>query len=40
MVTMAMGIIWMSYRGLHMLTGSLPEEKHSKPSHMARFGNN
>ena len=26
MVTKAIDVIWMSYRGPHMLTGSLPEE--------------
>ena len=40
MVTRAMDIIWMPYRGPHMLTGSLPEDSHSKSSHVARFRNN
>ena len=35
-----MDIIWMSYRDPHMLTGSLPEDSHSKSSPVARFGNN
>ena len=39
-VTRAQDFVWMSYRGAHMPTGSLPEDIHPKPSHIVRLGNN
>ena len=40
MVTRPLYFVWMSYRGTHMLTGSLPEDGHSKSFNTARLGNN
>ena len=39
LVTRVMELIWMSYRGAHMLTDSLLEDSYLKSSHIARFGN-
>ena len=39
-VTNALHFLWMSYRGAHMLTGSLLEDSYPKYSHTVRPGNN
>ena len=39
-VTRALEFLWMFCRGAHMFTGSLPEDNHTKCSHIARLGNN
>ena len=38
MGTKALHLVWMSYRGRYMLTGSLPENSHLKSSHKAILG--
>ena len=40
MAIRALYFVWMSYRGTHMLTASLPEDSHSKSSNTVRLGNN
>ena len=35
----ALDFVWMSYRGAHMLTDSLPEGSHPKSSHIVRLSN-
>ena len=37
MVARAQVFVWMSYRGAHMLTGSVPEASYPKSSHIARL---
>ena len=40
MVTRALDFVWMSYRGPHMLFGSLSEYSHRMSCHTAKLGNN
>ena len=40
MVTRILDFVWTSYIGLHMLTGSLPENSYPKFFHVVRLGNN
>ena len=39
MMTWILDFVWTSYIGLHMLTGSLPENNYPKSSHIERLGN-
>ena len=40
MVIRILDFVWTSYIGLHILTGSLPENSYPKFSNIARLGNN
>ena len=39
-VTRTLDLVWMPYRGAHLLNGLLPEDSHPKLSHVVTLGNN